>query len=81
MRYDGTDCALMCTAVERDVSKIIMTFMKDNIEKTNALYYSSRNIFDILSFFRSREAVVMVIFRKHFYKGKIVPTIRHQVFY
>ena len=28
MRYDGTDCALMCTASERDVSTVILIIAK-----------------------------------------------------
>ncbi len=31
MRYDGTDCALMCTAAERDVSKVTITVIKTSV--------------------------------------------------
>ena len=37
-------------------------------------YPSSRNTFYI-SFFRTQKAVLTVILKKHFYKGKIVPTV------
>ena len=62
MRYDGTDCALMCTASERDVSTVIRV-ISDNIVfvKTIRLYYSTCR-----SSFRSQELVIMVTLRKHF---------------
>ena len=37
MRYDGTDCALMCTAAERDVSKAMVTISRGNIVKSSML--------------------------------------------
>ena len=62
MRYDGTDCALMCTATERNVSTIVIIINNSCVEKT----INSAILFDL--FFQIPGACRYGDFEKAFLK-------------